>query len=323
MIDIKDIRLIQTIADHGSLVRAARILRTSQPSLTRSLAALETKLNGALFERRRHGVIPTNLARVVLAEAPGILTQVARLERNLTDVRGSHHSQLVVAMGGYVAETIGYRAAARMISLYPNVQMRLVSGDWVDVRRAIDAREASLGLLDLRGTQPDPELLIEPLAAQPAVFVVRNGHPLAGRSNPTLADIMAFPLFFIGRVPQQAQAPFVRAREVARLAGNAHPAFPALLFQSPTAALVQLRHGDAVMGATPEIGGSLLRSGEIVALRWREPWLALCPAHIRRRAHSLNEVEQAFIDVLHDTSREIEQESDAWFKDNGLPTDCE
>ena len=55
MIDLKDIRLVQAVAEHGTLVRAARILGVSQPTLTRSLAVLEAKLKGPLFERRRHG----------------------------------------------------------------------------------------------------------------------------------------------------------------------------------------------------------------------------------------------------------------------------
>lgn len=322
MIDLKDIRLVQAVAEHGTLVRAARILGVSQPTLTRSLAVLEAKLKGPLFERRRHGVIATNIARAVLAEAPSILAHVERLERSITDVRGEQHAELRIAMGAYAGETIGYRAAARMTALHPKVQQRLIPGDWTEVPRILQAREASLGLLDLRGHENDPGLLIEPLAPQPGVFVVRQGHPLTQRSISTLADILAFPLFLIGRVPQQVQGPLVSAREAARLAGTAYPAFPALLFQSPTAALEQLRHCDAVIGVTPQIGGAPLRSGEVVPLRWREPWLSLHPAFIRRRGQPVSEAEEAFIELLRDTSREIEGESQAWFRELGLSTLC-
>jgi molybdate transport repressor ModE-like protein len=59
MIEIKEIRLIEAIAEHGSLARTARALGMSQPNLTRALAAMEAKLGGPLFERHRHGVIAT------------------------------------------------------------------------------------------------------------------------------------------------------------------------------------------------------------------------------------------------------------------------
>jgi DNA-binding transcriptional LysR family regulator len=323
MIELKDIRLIQAVAEHGTLVRAARVLGISQPNLTRSLAALEARLNGPLFERHCHGVIATNLARTVLAEAPGILAQIGRLERMLTDVRGNQDTELRIATGLYIGETIGYRAAARMTVLHPKVQLRLSPGDWLEVPRALHAREASIGLLDVRGHEADPSLVIEPLTPQPGVFVVRRGHPLTQRASLSLPDILAFPFFFIDRVPQQVHAQLVSAREAARHAGNAHPAFPALLFQTPTAALEQLRHCDAVMGVTPQIGGAALRSGEVVPLRWREPWLSLCPAFVRRRSQPMSEAERAYVQLLHETSRLIGQETQAWFRDLGLSTDCD
>jgi molybdate transport repressor ModE-like protein len=323
MIEIKEIRLIEAIAEHGSLARTARALGMSQPNLTRALAAMEAKLGGPLFERHRHGVIATNLTRVVLGEAPGILDQIRRLEDMLTDVQGHQDSEIRIAAGAYVGETIGYRAAARMTTLYPRLQLRLLNADWIEVPRALHAREASVGLIEIRGYKDDPSLIVEPLTPQPAVFLVRHGHPLTLRHNVTFSDIMVFPLFFIGRVPHQVQARFVAARDAAHRAGNVYPAFPALIFQSASAAVEQLRHCDSVIGVTPQIGAAALRSGEVVPLRWREPWMSVCPAMVRRRSRDMSETEKAFLQVLQETNLEIEQETKAWFRNFGLSSDCD
>jgi DNA-binding transcriptional LysR family regulator len=64
---------VLAIAEHGTLVCAARVLAVPQPTLTRSLAALEEKLGAKLFDRRRQGVIPTNQGRAVLIEASEIV----------------------------------------------------------------------------------------------------------------------------------------------------------------------------------------------------------------------------------------------------------
>lgn len=322
MLEVRELRLVQAVAEHGTLVRAARVLGVSQPALTRSLAALEAKLRGQLFERSRQGVIPTNLGRAVLSEAADILARLNRLDSTVAEVRGGQVRELRIVAGNYVGETVGYRAAARMLSLYPTTRLRLIPGDWAEVPRALHAREASLGLLDLRGHEPDPGLEIEPLRPQPGVFVVRSGHPLAALATVTLPDILAFPLIFIGRVPQAVQGPMAAAREATRAAGRAHPAFPAMIQESPSVAVALLRHCDAVVPATLPVAGASLRSGEVAALRWRAPWMSLHPGVVRLRGRPPGEAEQGFLDLLRDTDREVEREAGAWLAGLGLPADC-
>ncbi|WP_237215554.1 LysR family transcriptional regulator [Falsiroseomonas oryziterrae] len=322
MLEVRELRLVQAVAEHGTLVRAARVLGVSQPALTRSLAALEAKLRGQLFERSRQGVIPTNLGRTVLAEAADILARLDRLDSAVAEVRGGQVRELRIVAGTYVGETLGHRAAARMLSVYPATRIRLIAGDWAEVPRVIHAREASLGILDLRGHEPDPGLVVERLRPQPGVFVVRRGHPLASRPEVTLADILAFPLIMIGRLPQAVQGPMAAAREAARAAGRAHPAFPAMIQDSPSVAVGLLRHCDAVTAATLPVAHAALRAGDVEVLRWRAPWVSLHPGVARLRGHALGEAEQGYLDLLRDVDREVEQEGQAWLAELGLSAEC-
>jgi DNA-binding transcriptional LysR family regulator len=322
MIEVRDLRLVLEIHRQGSLVRAARVLNVGQPALTRSLAALETRAGGALFERNRQGVIATNLGRALLAEAEDILGRLDRIERGMTEVRGVQVRDLSIVAGTYVLETIGIAAAMRMLPLYPRVRVNLRGGNWADVPRALHAREATIGLLDLRGAEPDPGLEVEPLRPQPGVFVVRTGHPLAGRAQVALPDILSYPLIFISRAPQPVQGPMAAAREAARAVGTPHPAFPAIMHESPTVALAALRHGDAVAAVTLPIALPALRADAVVALPWREPWVSLHPGVIRLRGRPAGEAEQAFLDLLHGADAEVEREAQAWCAENGLSAEC-
>lgn len=322
MLEVRDLRLIQAIAEHGSLVRAGRVLGIAQPALTRRLAALEARLRGRLFERSRRGVIATDLGRAVLAEAADILGRLAHLDRHLAAVRGDQTSELAIAAGAYVGESVAMAAAARMLAQYPATRIRMLSMNWTEVPRAVIDREAPIGLLDLRGLPDDPGLVVEPLRPQPGVFVVRSDHPLTRLAHPVLADIMAHPLIFIGRVPRHVQAPMAAAREAARAAGAMHPAMPALVHESPTVALGVLRHSDAVAAATFPIAASALRSGEIVALPWRAPWLSVHPGILRLRNRKPAEVEQAFLDLLLTADREFAAEAQPWCARIGVSPEC-
>lgn len=324
MFEVRDLRMVRAIHEHGSLVRAARVLGIAQPALTRQLAALEARLRGPLFERSPRGVTTTDLGRAVLTDAADILDRLERLDRHAAEARGDQVRDLNIVAGAYIAETLCLVAASRMLTLYPQVRLRLVSANWAEVPRAVHEREASLGLLDLRGFEAEmgDGLEIERLRPQPGLFVVRPGHPLVGRAEIRLADIVAFPLVLIGRIPTAIQAPIAAARAEAKAAGRSHAAFPALIHESPTVALRALPHSDAVLAVTIAIAAPALRADEVVALPWRDPWVSVHPGIIRLKNRALGEAEEAFLDLLRTADREGEKAALAWCTDNGLPGNC-
>jgi DNA-binding transcriptional LysR family regulator len=240
----------------------------------------------------------------------------------MTEVRGGQIRDLSIMAGTYVLESIGMAAAMRMLPLYPRVRVKLLGGNWADVPRALHAREATLGLLDLRGAEPDAGLEVEPLRRQPGVFVVRAGHPLTRLPSVGLPDILSWPFLFISRAPQAVQGPMAAAREAARAAGTPHAAFPALMHESPTVALAALRHGDAVAALSLPVALPALRAGTVAALPWRERWVSVHPGVIRLRGRPAGEAEQAFLDLLRDADAEAEREAQAWCAENGLSAEC-
>jgi DNA-binding transcriptional LysR family regulator len=56
---LEQIRSFLTVAQEGSLRRAAARMRISQPALSRQMQTLEHELGGRLLERRATGVSPT------------------------------------------------------------------------------------------------------------------------------------------------------------------------------------------------------------------------------------------------------------------------
>lgn len=69
---------VVTIAEEGTVMRAARRLHISQPPLTRKLAALEDELGVRLFERSARGMTLTPVGETFVAEAAAILAAVGR-----------------------------------------------------------------------------------------------------------------------------------------------------------------------------------------------------------------------------------------------------
>lgn len=319
MLEVRDLVVVRAIAEHGSLARAARVLAVGQPALTRSLAGLEARLRGPLFERNRRGVVPTDLCRALLAEAGEILERLERLDRHLAEVRGGQTRTLPVIAGAYAAETTVLVAAARMLELFPTIRIGLRTANWADIPAAVREREAAIGVMDVGGLGEAADLEVELLLPMPGILVVRPGHPLAVPGVPLdLARIVAFPFVLLGRLPRRVQAPLAQAREAARQAGQLHPAFPALVLESPTEALKAVQESNAVAGSTAAVAEAAVRAGQVAVLPWREEWMQLQPGIVRLRRRPPSEAESAFLDLLRTADREAAARADRFLAEHGL-----
>ncbi len=306
MLEVRDLELVEAILSHGNLARGARALGLGQPVLSRRLADLEHRLGGMLFLRHHGRAEPTDLCRALSADAHDILVRVRGLERSLTETRGQQTMDLRIAAGGIAAETSVLTAAAMMLARQPEIRMNIASMNWFDVLHAVREREAELGILDLSALERDTsDLIVEPLQQHPCFFVARSGHLLAKRSEVMLAEILGFPFVFLGKVPKWLVAIFAKAREAARADGAVHPAFPALIHESPTASLQVMLASDAVGVATMPVVQLALRTGEIVVLPWQEPWAKTNFGIIQVRGRSLSSAASTFMKLLREVDAQV------------------
>jgi DNA-binding transcriptional LysR family regulator len=98
-LEIRHLRVLVTVADYGSVTKAAAALGQSQPSLSAQLGRIERYLGAPLFERTRTGVVPTERGKSVLAKARLVLADMAELR--VLDVGPKSSDQAIdVRMGG-------------------------------------------------------------------------------------------------------------------------------------------------------------------------------------------------------------------------------
>ncbi|MFQ3786383.1 LysR family transcriptional regulator [Halomonas sp. A29] len=83
MLHWDDLRVVQAIAEAGSLSGAGRRLGTSHATVFRRLNTIETRLGVALFERSRTGYAPTAAGEDLAATAARVAAEVHGAERRV------------------------------------------------------------------------------------------------------------------------------------------------------------------------------------------------------------------------------------------------
>ncbi|WP_422844303.1 LysR family transcriptional regulator [Acidovorax sp. M2(2025)] len=136
--------------DQGSLLGAARVLRTSQPTVGRHIAELETQLGVVLFERTGRGLQPTPVALQLAESARAMEAGAHQLARSVSGAEAGVAGTVRITASQPVACVLLPPVLARMRQALPDVQVELVASNEV---ANLLRREADIALRMVRPGQ--------------------------------------------------------------------------------------------------------------------------------------------------------------------------
>ncbi|MCX7892933.1 MAG: LysR family transcriptional regulator [Burkholderiales bacterium] len=306
-LDLRRLRHLLALAEHGSFGRAAAALRMTQPALSRSIKLLEEQIGAALFERSVTGVTPTDEGRLLVQRAGELVRAADELDREVLRRRVAGVGQLVVGAGPYPGETIVPVALARFVAAHPLVRVRiLIAGDWDDLLRRLRARELDLVVAETSTLGGEHDLEIERLTPHPVYFVARRDHPLAHRSVVRAEDTFAYPFLGLSRFPPRALRPMLAMRPEPGARRRGRP-FPALELTSLAAVKRVLANSDAIAPLTLPCVAEEVGRGTLVLLM-TEPWLSTAYGLVRLKGHAPSAAATNFSECLRDAEGALVRE---------------
>ncbi len=177
--------------------QAAEELYISQPSLSRSMAALESELGITLFEKKGRGVTLTNAGRLFLEHADRIAGDC--------DVAMGKMKELSSGGGkiniGYIFPLAGHYIPHNVRKFLDKEEnQNVVFNFWQNHTPAI-ANKVKSGELDIGfgGYLRRDDMEFFPLIQQPLVIVSPKDHPLAGEDAVPLVELNRYPVISYDR----------------------------------------------------------------------------------------------------------------------------
>ena len=80
---LHDLHVLMTVVQAGSMSKAATLLNTTQPAVSRSIAVLERTIGVRLLERNSYGVEPTDCGRALLDGGVAAFDELRQAARNI------------------------------------------------------------------------------------------------------------------------------------------------------------------------------------------------------------------------------------------------
>lgn len=147
--DLKQLRALVTIAETGSVTRAADILHIVQPALSRQVKLLEEELGVPLFDRERHGMVLTTAGRVFVERVRSALRELDAGKEEIRPRKQQISGNVVVGFLPSAADILVSLLMGRMRQAHPRVTLRSYIAYVADLQRCLERGEVDIALLYL------------------------------------------------------------------------------------------------------------------------------------------------------------------------------
>ena len=192
--EIRTLRYFLAVAREENMTKAAEILHVTQPTLSKTLKALEEELGKKLFERHSFSISLTQEGILLRDRAEDLVTMADKIEKEFLSLDDITGGELYLGL----AESYQIRYLAREIrtlkNTYPDLRYHITSGDTEQVTEKLDK-----GLLDFAVVCELPDSRRYSYIPFPESdvwgVVVRADAPLAKKKAVTAEDLIGMPIF--------------------------------------------------------------------------------------------------------------------------------
>jgi len=188
--NIRDLEYVVALADKRHFGLAAKICNVSQPALSLQIKKLEESLGVTLFERTTHGVVPTEDAAFIIANARLILDKTAEIRRHAHDIAKGLRPTLITL--GVIPTIAPYYLPAFFEKIADfdareNIRWQIIEDKTETLVEKLDrgAIDAAILVVPPEGTDHDHRQVFE----EQLFLAVHDRHPFAQRAEVRPEDI--------------------------------------------------------------------------------------------------------------------------------------
>jgi DNA-binding transcriptional LysR family regulator len=194
--NMTQIRNVVAVAQTRNVSRAAELLHVAQPSITKSIKALEEELGVPLFERSRTGMSLTIYGESWLRHARVVQAELSRGVAELEVMKKGVAQQILVAGTPLVTPRLLPEAISRTLTERPDTHFRLIDGSQLigsKLRAAFEEGSVDLVLSIFDPGDDSENLAYEFLFDVDIRFIVRKNHPVLQRNPINWGHLADYP----------------------------------------------------------------------------------------------------------------------------------
>src|SRR6202035_116724 len=137
---LQDIHVLMTVVQAGSMGKAAAILNTGQPAISRSIAELERALGVRLLERNRQGVKPTEYGRALLSGGIAVFDDLRQTVKSIAFLADPSVGEVRIGCNPTLASSFVSVVVDEVSRRYPRATFSVVTEHAESLHRELTER---------------------------------------------------------------------------------------------------------------------------------------------------------------------------------------
>ncbi len=182
------LRYFVAVAEEGQITRAAAKLNIAQPALSQSIAHLEAQVGFKLLDRHPRGISLTPAGEAFLVKARSVVAASHELNRTVDSMARAVAGTIAFGYAGLPPWQSAPQLVEAFSAAHADVRIELK-----ELGFPVVPASAWLADVDVALVSPltsDPAIWVEPVLHERRAVVVARTHPLADRSEVTVADVL-------------------------------------------------------------------------------------------------------------------------------------
>jgi DNA-binding transcriptional LysR family regulator len=298
-IKLQHLHVLMTVVQSGSMKKAAALLNTSQPAISRSIAELEQTIGVRLLDRHTQGIEPTEYGRAMLKHGVAAFDELKQGVKTIELLADPGAGEVRIGSSIYTGETFVTAVIERLSRRYPRIVFHLVTSDETDtLYRDLHERNVDFLIARKGGRLRDEKLDFEILYDPSLVVMAGSRSPWARRRRIALAELVNEP--WVLPPPEGTMGPAYL--DVFRASGLDHPRIA--VFATQPAARLNL----VATGRFLTILTSLLRlskSPKVTVLPVKLQHARAPVGIISLKSRTLSPVARLFIETARDVAKPL------------------
>jgi LysR family transcriptional regulator, nitrogen assimilation regulatory protein len=156
--DIRRLKTFVTVADHGTVSRAASLLNTTQPALSRQISSLEQELGFKLFGRVGRRLVLTTRGQQMVADCRNVLNRVGALAEQARALRQGEIKLMRIVASSLTIEGLFPSLLNSKCECGPGIKVKPVEAHARDHLGMLERGEADLSINVVNDLRVDDDL---------------------------------------------------------------------------------------------------------------------------------------------------------------------
>ena len=141
---LHDLHVLMAVVQAGSMNKAAALLNTGQPAISRSIADLEHAVGVRLLDRTPRGVEPTEYGRALLDGGAAVFDDLRQAVKNIEFLADPTAGEVRIGCTPLLAASFVSAVIDRLSRRYPRMVFHLVTGYVETLHRELSERNVDL-----------------------------------------------------------------------------------------------------------------------------------------------------------------------------------